>query len=224
MATYNIYLVNRSTDMQTFWCFLAPPRELANDPGVFANSSVSMAVQPNAPGSTVLTIPERYIVGAGAGNQAVGLEVRIISNAVANAAVGQTFDVGYITVPPNEGPTIDLSGTSAPPNTIAIACNAFDRSGNENNGWFSNMSFGIESPAGFAGMTWSPNPQSMRTLTPDLTFYIAVGSFGSNALTDWMEVADYSAVVSVPGSFSGSDCTATFEFDGTWVITPGKPH
>jgi len=40
MATdYTIYLVNKSRNDQTFWCFLQRPDELAADPAVFANSS-----------------------------------------------------------------------------------------------------------------------------------------------------------------------------------------
>src|SRR3954464_14544674 len=33
---YTIYLENQGTDPQIFWCFLAPPQELAGQAGVFA--------------------------------------------------------------------------------------------------------------------------------------------------------------------------------------------
>jgi hypothetical protein len=49
MDTYTIYLVNQSADDQLFWCFLARPVELVNDPQVYANSSASLEVVSNSP-------------------------------------------------------------------------------------------------------------------------------------------------------------------------------
>ena len=219
---YNIYIVNRSQTTQTFWCFLAPPRELAGDPGVYANSSAALAVTPNYPGTTAFMIPMQYVVGAGASNQAVGLNVQVVSNVTYDVSLQQTVDLDYASVPPNMGPTMNIAGTNAPANAIAITCNAFNKVNNEENGWFSNASFGIETAAGFTGMSWSPNPQSTRTLTPNLTFYVAVGYFGNSALASWNDVMDNSAEISVPSSFSGTDCTVTYNADGTWSVSPGR--
>lgn len=220
--TYQIFIVNQSATTQVFWCFLAPPPELVHGPGVFANSSASLTVMPNYPGSAYFGIPVQYVVGAGASNQPVGLNVTIVSNVSCDASLQQQFDVDYATVPPPQGPTMSLSGAS-PPNTIALTSNAFNQAGNENQGWFSNMSFGIESQAGFTGMTWSPTPQTTRTLTPTLTFYIATGEYGSNALASWDDISSNSVAVSVPNSFQGDSCTVTLLADGVWVQTPGRP-
>src|SRR5262249_61371312 len=101
---YTIYLVNESAVTQVFWCFLAQPQELASDPNVYANSSTSLAVGPFQPGYNTFTIPVQYIVGAGASNNAVGLNIQVTSSVQNNADLGQMWDANYATVPPNQGP------------------------------------------------------------------------------------------------------------------------
>jgi hypothetical protein len=221
-TVYNIYLVNQSTTTQTFWCFLAPPQELVNDPHVFANSSASLAVQSNYQGTASFGIPVQYVVGAGAGNHAVGLSVKIVSDVTCDASLEQLFDANYATVPPQEGPTMNPS-SSSPANTIAIKSNAFNQQTNEAAGWFSNMSFGILTEAGFVGMTWPPSPQDTRTLTPKLTFYIATGDYDSNALASWDDVSNSSVAITVPASFQDNNCTVTYDSSGNWSQTPGAP-
>jgi hypothetical protein len=220
---YTIYLQNQSADTETFWCFLAPPEALADDPGVYANSSASLAVAPNDPGINSFVIPIQYIVGAGASNQAVGLNVEIISNVTNPAALLDTWDANYMDAPPNEGPAMAKTAAQAPANNIAIVSNGFDKVANEDAGWFSNQSFGIQSEAGFIGMSWSPEPQQTRTIMPLLTFYVATGDYGSNALAEWDDVSTGSATVQVPADFSLNECTVTYTATGSWVVTPGKP-
>lgn len=221
--TYTIYLVNNSADIQTFWCFLAPPQQLVNDPGVFANSSASLAVRPNSQGQNYFAIPVQYVVGAGASNQAVGLNVQVVSNVTNNASLQDQWSAQYATVPPNMGPTMSRLGTSGPANTISIASNAFNKSENENASWFSNQSFGIQTQSGFIGMTWSPNPQQTRTLTPKLTFYVSVGDYGQNSLASWNDVSNNAATISVPNDFQYNKCTVTYTATGGWTVTQGPP-
>jgi hypothetical protein len=220
---YTIYLVNKSADTQQFWCFLEAPNELKSDPDVFANSNASLAVKPGARTLNRFVIPTQFVVGAGAANRPVGLGIRIVSSVTENSNLTDKWDAKYANVPPNMGPELDLSGSKSPANTIGISSNAFNKVSNENNGWFSNQSFGIETDAGFIGMTWSPKPQQTRTLTPKLTFYVAVGSYGSNSLASWTEVSDGSATVTAPGNFQFNECTVTYNPDGSWVVTKGKP-
>jgi len=224
MATeYTIYLVNKSAATQVFWCFLAPPAELASDPGVFANSSTSLAVASMAPGINTFTVPVQYVVGAGASNNAVGLNIKINSSITEDAELGQMWDANYATIPPNMGPTMVLDDLSAPATAIAIKSNAFNRGVNEAGGWFSNMSYGIQTYQGFIGMSWSPDPSKTRTLTPLLKFYIATGTYGANSLASWTEVSNDSAVLSVPSSFKYNKTTVTYTETGKWKITPGEP-
>lgn len=220
---YTIYLVNNSTSTQQFWCFLAPPDELVSDPDVFANSSTTLAVAPQSESINTFTIPVQYVVGAGADNQAVGLNIKVASTITKKAELLQTWDAGYATVPPNQGPTLKLSSDSSKPNTIAIRSNAFNQGGNEANGWFSNMSYGIQTAQGFIGMSWSPAPQKTRTLTPKLQFYVATGSFGENSLASWTDVSNGSASISVPGDFRLNKTTVTLTELGGWLVTPGAP-
>jgi hypothetical protein len=100
---YTIYLVNNSSNTALFWCFLAPPVELAGDPNVFANSSTSLSVPPMSPATNTFTIPVQYVVGAGASNSAVGLNIRIDSNITLNTDLAQAWEANYATVPPNQG-------------------------------------------------------------------------------------------------------------------------
>jgi hypothetical protein len=173
--TYNIHLVNTSASSQTFWCFLARPQELVDDPGVYANSSANLEVDPNSPADNYFGIPVQYIVGAGASNKAVGLNIQVVSSVTNDADVLDTWDANYADWPPNKGPTMSLSGTKAPPNSIAIVTNPFNQITNENN--HCNQSSGIETASGFIGMSWSPNPNQKRTLIPKLKFYVSTGDF-----------------------------------------------
>ena len=221
--TYTIYLVNKSADTQLFWCFLAPPQELVNDPRVYANSSANLAVLPNSPASNYFQIPVQYLVGAGASNNAVGLNVVVVSNVTNDANLQDTWQANYANWPPNEGPVMAKSGVQAPANTIAIVSNAYDKVNNENNNWFANQSFGIQTEAGFIGMTWDPDPNQTRTLTPKLTFYVATGDYNSNALASWNDVSNNAQAVNAPSDFLYNKCTVTYGQDGEWSITPGEP-
>jgi hypothetical protein len=231
---YTIYLVNQSADSQNFWCFLAPPQQLSNNPNVFANSSVSLEVAPNFAFTNEFIIPAQYVVGAGAGNQAVGLDIEIIPGSTKAASLTDTWNANYANAPPNQGPTMAPAGTRQKPSDIAIVTNAFDRVSNERIGWFSSQTFGIQTAAGFIGMTWSPDPSTTTILTPRLTFYIAAGSYGSNRLASYGEMSNQlanhgefsntCAVIEAPSSFDElNQCTVTYTQSGEWQITPGKP-
>ncbi|MFZ6184169.1 hypothetical protein [Nannocystis pusilla] len=221
---YTIYLVNNSAQTQQFWCFLATPDELAGDPGVFANSSMSLALSSGQPGTNTFTIPVQYVVSAGASNQAVGFGVEIDSSITSNAELGQLWEADYANAPPDMGPGLKLlDSAGAPATAIALQSNKFDEVTNEANHWFSNMSFGIETERGFIGMTWSPSPQQTRTLTPLLKFYVAVGSYGSNTLARWTDISNKSAMLQVPDSFQLDEATVTYGADGGWSVTPGAP-
>lgn len=225
MATaYTIYLVNHSATTQEFWCFLARPPELASDPRVYANSSVSLVIPSNSPGINSVTVPVQYVVGAGASNHAVGLNVRIQSTVTQNASLSQRWQANYASVPPSMGPSLSLTPNAVGPNNIAITSNAFNQASNEANGWFSNMSYGIQTSMGFMGMTWSPSPNQTWTVTPKLSFYVTTGNFGSNALADWAQVMNDAASLRVPTDFQYGSCTVTLLAGGSWIVTPGKPQ
>lgn len=220
---YTVYLINQMSTTQTFWCFLDKPVEVQDDPGVFANSSASLAIDSNAASTNYFTIPVQYVVGAGASNKAVGLNVKINSSIVENADLTQVWDATYANVSPNKGPTLTLDNATASDTSLKIVSNAFAQESNESQNWWASQSFGIETEAGFMGMTWSPSPNQTRTLTPKLTFYISVGTFGVSTLADWDDVSNAAATLSVPGSFNAGACTVTLLNNGTWTVKPGKP-
>jgi len=223
VALYNIHLINHSASTEVFWCFLAQPQELANTPGVYANSSVCIAIDANALETNHFMIPVEYVVGAGASNIAVGLNVFVDSSDTQNADIGQTWEASYASSPPNMGPNLFLTGTPSPADTIGITTNAFDQMTNEANGWFSNQSFGIMTDAGFMGMSWSPSPNTRTTITPRLGFYITTGAFSANGLADWTSVSNDAALVQAPFDFSQNNCTVTLTASGAWKVSPGAP-
>ncbi|WP_242184980.1 hypothetical protein [Sphingomonas sp. CARO-RG-8B-R24-01] len=222
-TNYTIYLVNQMNYQQNFWLFLTPPQELAGDPTVDANSSVSLAIDPNDPSTNSFTVPVQYVVAAGASNNAVGLNVQINSTISQDSDLTQTWDAVYANVPPNKGPKLTLDAAAAPANTIKISTNPFDQASNEALNWYASQSFGIQTMAGFIGMTWSPTPNQSRTLTPQLKFYVSAGTYGESTLADWTQVSNDAAQLSVPSSFSNFAATVTLLNNGTWSVTPGKP-
>jgi hypothetical protein len=220
ISTIHIYLVNETSDPQVFWCFLAPPQELAGDPGVYANSSAGLGVGPKSPLLNVFTIPVQYQVGASGRNDPVGPGVVIVSDLISDAAMQDTWEVGYLNWPPKLQPFMTTYGVKSPPNTIAIHSSPFDKANNEANGWFSNQSFGIKYNSGFMGMTWSPDPNQTRTLTPQLTFYVtAAYNLNSNALAPWSEISNSAAKIDASFFSSHNKCTVTYTGDREWVIT-----
>ncbi|CAI9085880.1 hypothetical protein A7K93_04790 [Candidatus Methylacidiphilum fumarolicum] len=224
MDIYRIYVVNNGADAQNFWCFLAPPQELVNDQRVFANSNVRLRIRNNANGHNYFEVPVQYVIGAGASNNAVGLGVKIVSNVVEDANIGEMWEANYSTVPPNEGPTLTKLPKVSPGNTISIVSNRFDKVKNQDNDWFSNQSFGIKTTSGFMGMTWSPEPQETRILTPKLRFYISIGEYGSNVLANWDQFTNRAAVVHVPTSFAFEKCTVIYTSTGDWKVIKGEPE
>lgn len=222
-TNYTIYLINQSSSTQTFWCFLARPQEVASDPSVFANSSASLAIDSNDPATNSFTIPVQYVVAAGASNNAVGLNVKVNSTISQNSDLSQVWDATYADAPPNKGPKLSLNPESVGPNSLKIISNPFAQDSNESLGWYASQSFGIQTEAGFMGMSWSPSPNKSRTLTPKLSFYVSTGEFGSSTLADWTQVSNDSAQVNVPGNFIAGACTVTLLNNGKWKITPGKP-
>ena len=221
---YSIYLRNHSPCAQPFWCFMAPPAELGDDPGIYANSSASLVVEPNSSGLERFVIPVRYVVGAAAASVPVGRGIEIVSNVVYPVSLGDTWDVNYADAPPEIGPSMALATTGRKPDAIAITTNGFDRTSNEAQGWFSSQSFGIRTDAGFIGMSWSPDPSETRIVTPRLAFYVTVGSFVDNRLAGWDEVSSKAAVISAPLSFDSQNrCTATYADFGGWIVDPGVP-
>jgi hypothetical protein len=95
-TTYTIYIVNQSATKQTFWCFPAPPQELANDPGVDANSGALLAVSLNNQGNANFAVPAQGDVEAG--DEEAGVNPEIVSDVTGDASLRQPFEVSYLTM------------------------------------------------------------------------------------------------------------------------------
>lgn len=220
-TNYTIYLKNESSDGKNFWCFLEKPEGVPNN-AVFANSSATLFVMPNYGGTNKFIIPVQYSLGAGASNQAVGLGVQIDTSIIRDAQLKQTWEAQYATIPPFQGPDLNLvQGQKSPDDTIGILSNDFDKVVNENGKWFSNMSFGIQTQNGFLGVTWSPSPSDDHTITPKFSFYIATGSFTSYELADIATISRKSAKVEI-SNFKNLEATVILTSKGEWLVKEGK--
>jgi hypothetical protein len=222
-SIYRICLQNQSTVAQKFWCFLAPPGGLGNYPEVYANSSISLSVQPYSPGLEFV-IPAQYVVGGASIDVPVGPGVEILSQVVNPVSPGDAWEVSYVDAPPKIGPTMVRTGAGQEPGAIEIVTNGFDANSNQAQGWFSSLSFGIQTDAGFTGLSWSPGPNERWFVTPELVFYVTVGSFGDNQLAGWDEVSSKAAVIAASSSFDVQNrCTVTYTDRGRWTVNPGDP-
>jgi hypothetical protein len=220
-ANYTIYLKNESNNDENFWCFLEKPDGIS-DARVFANSSASLFVMPGDGSVNKFNIPVQFIVGAGASNNAVGLGVRIDSSVVKTVDLQQTWEAQYASIPPKQGPRLSLiQDQRSPNNTIGLLSNAFDKMTNENGGWFSNMSFGIETENGFMGVTWSPSPNNQNIITPKFAFYIFTGPYSSNELVDIETISRKAARIEL-SYFRNSEVTVTLTSRGEWIVQGGK--
>ncbi|WP_231737977.1 hypothetical protein [Myroides odoratus] len=221
-TNYKIYLVNKGSSTKNFWCFLQKPEGVPTS-DVYANSDAMLSVVPNYDGKNWFTIPLQYKVGAGATNQAVGLNVKIDSSVIKDAQLEQLWNAEYATAPPKQGPNLSISqGEKSPANTIGIKSNKFNQVQNENEKWYSNMSFGIESANGFMGVTWAPSPNDKSTVTPKFAFYIATGDFTSNSLADIATISNEAAKIEL-SSFKSLEVTVTLTEKGEWLVEPGAP-
>jgi hypothetical protein len=224
MATnYTIYLVNQSSGTQIFSCFLQRPAELAGSRSVFDVTNLTLGVPSNSKASNYFVIPQQFVVAAGASNQPVGANAQIVSNLILNADLSDQFSAAYVNSPPNMAPTLTLSGQEASPNQISIASNGFNQGSNENLGWFSNMSFGVNTASGFMGMTWSPSPAQTTTLTPLWGFSVTAKAYNTNYLALFASAFNNSAQLIAPNDFQYGAATVTYTATGGWQVTPGKP-
>jgi len=221
VTNYTIYLKNDSNDGKNFWCFLEKPVGVP-DGAVFANSSASLFVEPSYPGENSFIIPLQYSLAAGATNKEVGLGVQIKTSHIIEAQLRQTWEAEYATVPPNKGPRLSLvQGEKSPEKTIGALSNSFNKTKNEDNKWYSSMSFGIQTQNGFLGVTWSPSPGDKHTITPKFSFYIATGSYTSYELADIATISRNSAKIEI-STFKNLEATVTLTDTGEWIVTPGK--
>lgn len=218
---YTVFLVNECAVERNFWIFLDTPQGLPGQ-GVFANTDANISVLPNYKGINKFTVPLQYSIGAGSSNEKVGLEVRIDSQIMKDTRLGQTLSAKYQTVPPKQGPQLTHDRTlSSPSNSINVNTNTFDRVKNEDNKWFSNMSFGIKSPNGFMGYTWSPGANEKYIIVPKFRFFVTTGSFTENSLAD-INVISNGSVAIERSDFLNFEATVKLTSRGTWELFKGK--
>jgi hypothetical protein len=221
-TNYNIYVVNQMTSQQEFWCFLAAPQASITG-NVYANSSAYITVVSKSTDLNSFTVPVQYVFQAGASNQAVGLNIKIQSTTSDNVNLGDQWEASFADPSLHEGPTLTNYGTASPAGTFQYETNSYDQSNEPIYKWYGNETFGIETAQGFIGLTWAPVANTTVTITPNLQFYIATGSFQSNTLANMTTVSNDSQLVSLNDFDSSLNCTVTLSPSGTWSVVPGMP-
>lgn len=220
---YNIWVINNGAAVEIFWCFLQQPEGIAGSK-VYGNTDASISAIPNNPSYNSFSVPLQYSIGAGAGNQAVGLNVQINSSNLVNANINDSFSVNYANSPPNDEPSVFLDRTANCSGTIVLNTNNYDEVNNDNFEWYESMSFGIQSEEGFLGFTWKPSPGETTLITPIFSFYIATGLFNANELVDLDTISGSAAKIDL-SDFKDFNVTVTLNADGTtWTVTSGMPE
>lgn len=223
MATaYNINLINHSNATQHFWCFLDTPKPEAGAQ-VFAHSSASLNVQPYASSSDSFFIPLQYRVQAGASNTAVGLNVAVHASAAESAAPGDVLRADYAGAPPKQGPRLSKTSSSAG-KAITIETNQYNEQGNRANEWYESLGFGIDSPNGFMGISWSPAPGKRYALTPEPVFYVSTGSHQAQQLEDIGAIARNAARITLRDFSPRNEVWVTLNARGQWTVTGTNPQ
>lgn len=222
MNKYNIYVVNNMTSTQEFWCFLAAPQ--TNYTGsVYANSSAYVGVVPNSPSLNFFTVPVQYVFQAGASNNAVGLNIEITSTTSNNVNLGDQWEAAFADPQLHQGATLTKYGSLAPAASLQYETNNYDQAQEPVNHWFASETFGIETESGFIGVTWAPIAGATNTITPNLQFYIATGSYSANTLANMTTVSTQSQVVNLTDFDNAFNCTVTLSSSGLWSVAPGTP-
>ena len=218
---YTIYVVNKGGTTKDFWCFLSTPK-MSVSSQIFANSAANLAVDPNAQSTNSFTIPVQYSIGAGASNNAIGLGVKVKSNASADVELGDVWNAHYADAPPPKGPKL-VQGDSGITKTIRVITSQFDQVANNKAKWHQSQSFGIETAQGFMGVTWEPDPDDDTTITPVMSFYIATGKFTRYALADMDTVSHSSAKIPLTAFSNANEAWVVLDGSGHWHVSDTDP-
>src|ERR1700750_125006 len=91
-TTYTIYIINQSGTNQVFWCFEAPPQELATYAAGYANSGAVRAV------SLKQADANCEVSAQDVGEEEAGLNAEIVSDVACDASLRQPFEWSYLSV------------------------------------------------------------------------------------------------------------------------------
>jgi hypothetical protein len=91
-TTYTIYIINQSGTNEVFWCFQAPPQELATYAAGYANSGAVRAV-------SLKQADANFEVSAqDVGEEEAGLNAEIVSDVACDASLREPFERSYLSV------------------------------------------------------------------------------------------------------------------------------
>jgi hypothetical protein len=144
-----IYLLNQTGRSLEFFCFLSPPGEMADAPGVFITTSSSLTAPSNAPNPSVFALDQRYVIGGETIHRPIFLGGASITPHGARAQISDQWSVEF-----NQdqiGGYMTRYGTHSPPGTITLKTSDFDAEKMEEQGFFPMASFGIKTDSGFMG-------------------------------------------------------------------------
>lgn len=219
--TYTFHLRNLQQHDKSMYLFLAPPMFAQDPENVYQNSSTFLSVPLYNPDkSQTFKATVQYLLQVAQQSEPVKIGNQVISTAQVNANLGKGYQVTYSS---DQGGAPDIvQGTTqrppAPDKTNMVAeTNGFTPVQN----YYNSLTFGVVTNTGMTGVTWEPDNSTDYTITPTLTFYIAVGSYKPSALAQIDATSVYTAVIEsgYGGNFDQFGNTwVTYKLDGTWDV------
>ena len=91
-TTYTIYIINQSGTAQVFWCFEAPPQELATHAADYANAGVVRAV------SLKQADANFEVTAQDAVQEEAALNAEIVSDVACDASLREPLELSYLSV------------------------------------------------------------------------------------------------------------------------------
>ncbi|AWK42034.1 MULTISPECIES: hypothetical protein [Photorhabdus] len=220
---YKIYIVNQQDKKKKFWCFLSEPQSEVSDK-VFANSSTYMTLSKYERGDeNAFIIPLEFKLKASSHNKVVGISSQISTHSLRNIELGSVWKVEFDSSEEHINPSLSKLSEETEPNQVGIKINGFDLTEQEINQWYSCLTFGIKSGAGFIGYSWLPSPSDTYHIQPKIEFYVKTGEYIENQLIKMSDVSSDSALITEENFDKRKECTVIYTTTGEWKIKPGKP-
>ncbi|OCA52954.1 hypothetical protein [Photorhabdus namnaonensis] len=222
-AEYKIYIINQQDKKKKFWCFLSEPQSEVSDK-VFANSSTYMTLSKYEIGDeNAFIIPLEFKLKASSHNKVVGMSSKISTHSLKDIELGSIWKAEFDSSDEHINPYLSKLSEETEPNQVGIKINGFDLTEQEINQWYSCLTFGIKSGAGFIGYSWLPSPSDTYHIQPKIKFYVKTGEYIENQLIKMSDVSSDSAFITEENFDKRKECTVIYTTTGEWKVKPGKP-
>jgi hypothetical protein len=217
-----IHIVSKSESKETFWCFLAKPEKLNTGTEIFANSSARLTIDKDSDPQASFGIPIQFSLAATSVNKPVGLGIAVSTRQKRNVELKESWKGIFYVGEDHQAPDLKSLSEPASDGSINYISNAFEPDEAIRNDWYPSQSYGMQTQAGFVGITWDARPSKTIIIEPLVEFYIATGDYKAGTLANLTTISNNSANVKL-NAFKGKEATVTYGSDGSWKVTSGRP-